>query len=392
MYADLTDYYLRWYHDRPVAITSRRRDELRRLHAVVYKCAEHLALHYEAYVPQWMPLCDRALEMLDRQRAYPFRAGTWRPDYLVTEGGDLKLCEITSRFFAHGIFMSWFGQQAAALFLQRHPGTTLPGRYEALLSYMRGLPGAKRRIFVFKSADRTSEIRLYKRFYEAQGCSVEVLEHNEVASRRSDWQHGAFLVSALNQRDLMAMDDETIHVMLEEGMVSDLRNVFLIHDKRFMRLWFEDAFTRACLTPEETAFLRSHAIPTYLCREGGPEVEDAICNKDAYILKPWDLGKSEGVVAGPLADTETWTGLWRSGQTDTMVLQPFLRQRRYPAVWEGVPYEDYLCGMMLCVDDRFFDSGMFRASSLPVTNVGDDRKAAPLHTDDPALLALCDVL
>ena len=44
MFADLADYYLRWYHDRPVGITPARRDELRRLQAVLYRCAEHLAL------------------------------------------------------------------------------------------------------------------------------------------------------------------------------------------------------------------------------------------------------------------------------------------------------------------------------------------------------------
>ena len=64
----------------------------------------------------------------------------------------------------------------------------------------------------------------------------------------------------------------------------------------------------------------------------------------------------------------------------------------FPTVWEGKRYGDYLCGMMLCVDDRYFDSGLFRTSSLPVTNVGDDRKACPLQTADPEILSCCDVL
>lgn len=391
MYSDLSDYYLHWYHERPVGITSQRRDELRRLHAVLYKCAAHLALHYEDYVPRWMPLSDRALELLERQKAYPFRAGTWRPDYLLTADGQLKLCEITSRFFAHGIFMSWFAEFAAERFMQRFPGAKRTSRYGELLACMRALPAGKKRIYVFKSADRTSEIRLYRRFYEARGYPVHVLEYNEVDARRKEWSHDALLLSALNQRDLMNMEDETIHVMLEEGMISDFRNIFLIHDKRFMRLWFEPSFTDACLTPDEARFLREHAIPTHVCAEGGPVVEDAVCHKDAYILKPWDLGKSEHVYAGPLTDGETWSRLWEQ-QARTMVLQPFLRQRTFPTVWEGQTYQDYLCGMMLCVDERYFDSGVFRTSSCPVTNIGDDCKAAPLHTDDPAVLQFCDVL
>ncbi len=391
MYSDLADYYLRWYHDRPVGITSARRDELRRLHAVLYKCAEHFALHYEDYVPRWMPLGERELELLSWQRAYPFRAGTWRPDYLVTASGELKLCEITSRFFAHGIFMSWFSERAADLFLQRFPGASRYSRYGELLDHMRGLPGGRKRIFVFKSSDRTSEIRLYKRFYEACGCEVNVLEFNEVDARRQEWSHDAFLVSALNQRDLMALEDDSIRAMLDLGLYSDLRNIFLLHDKRFMRLWFEDAFTDNCLTPEESVFLRAHAIPTYICAEGGDAVRDAQEHKDGYILKPWRLGKSEGVCAGPLTGPEQWERLWE-GPADSMVLQPFLPQRTCSTIWEGTSFDDYFCGMMLCVDDRYFDSGMFRCSSLPVTNVGDNRKACSLHTDDPELLRYCDLL
>ena len=75
-----------------------------------------------------------------------------------------------------------------------------------------------------------------------------------------------------------------------------------------------------------------------------------------------------------------------------MVAQPFLPQRTFPTVWEGTPFDDYACGMMLCVDDKYFDSGYFRCSSISVTNQGDDRKAAVIHTDDPGLLELCDLL
>ena len=91
-------------------------------------------------------------------------------------------------------------------------------------------------------------------------------------------------------------------------------------------------------------------------------------------------------------DKRTWEKLWEKGDVQDMVLQPFIRQRKYPTVWEGTLFEDYICGMMLCADDRYFDSGMFRASSLPVTNVGDDRKVCPIHTDDPRIMRRADIL
>ena len=243
-------------------------------------------------------------------------------------------------------------------------------------------------MFVFKSSDRTSEIRLYKRFYEAHGMSVTILEADSVEQSRADWDRpGTFLVSALNQNDILGYGMDTLRAMMDRGCYSDFRNIFLVHDKRFMHLWFQDSFTGGCLSSEDAAFLRTHSIPTYLTPP-----EDARTDKDAYILKPWRLGKSEGVHAGPLSSEAEWRELFESGAAETMVAQPFLRQRTYPTVWEGTPFEDYACGMMLCVDDRYFDSGYFRCSSIPVTNQGDDRKAAVIHTGNPDVLKFCDLL
>lgn len=391
MIPELTSYYLHWYHDRPVGITSARRKELERLHSLLYRAAEFFCLNYRDFVDEYMPLGRRDMEILELQEEYPFRAGTWRPDYIITADGALKICEITSRFFAHGIFSNWYSEEAARLFMAEHfPGKELESEYPSLLDYMMEILEGKNEIYVLKSADRTSEIKMYDHYYRQHGCSVTVIESPEVEVRRREWARpGVFLVSALNQFDIMGFSNDTLRAMADAGMYSEFRNSFLIHDKRFMRLWFKDCFTSRFLSPEDAAFLREHAIPTYICSEGGPVIADALANKDDYILKPYRLGKSEGVHAGCMTDASAWKKLVES---DGMLIQPFLKQRTYGTVWRGKEFQDYLCGMMLCVNGRYFGSGMFRASSLPVTNVGDDRKACCIHTDDPQILSLCDVL
>ena len=76
------------------------------------------------------------------------------------------------------------------------------------------------------------------------------------------------------------------------------------------------------------------------------------------------------------------------GGRGAYILQPFIQQRTYPCVWEGKHYDEYVCGMMLCMDDRYFDSGVFRTSSAPVTNKVDDRKMCVIHSDDERLRVL----
>lgn len=368
MYSDLASYYHRWYHDRTVLIGPGRSEELRRLHEVLLKCAHHFVHVWRDY----LPLGTREQEILAEQERYPLRLGTWRPDYILCTDGSLRICEITSRFFAHGIFMSWFGHELSTRFMSKHPDVAWRDGFGAMMQKMLDITGGRRRMYVFKSADRTGEIRLYKRFYEANGLSVTVLEAPEVESRLAEWASPeCFLVSALNQKDIMAMSDKTLQAMMEGGMYSDMRNVFLVHDKRFMKLWFDDSFTSGCLTAEETEFLRAHAIPTFEAVDKLPEL---LARKDDWILKPWRLGKSEGVHAGPLTLSEEWGELLRN--PSGCIVQPFMPQRTFPCTWEGQSFNDYMCGMMLCIDDGYYESGYFRCSSLPVTNVGDDRKAA----------------
>ena len=392
MYSDLASYYHRWYHPRPVLVTPGRREELRQLHKVLYTAVERLVSDWRPVAERW-DFSDREKAILEEQARHPFRAGTWRPDYLIGTDGSLKICEITSRFFAHGIFMSWFGDRFAHSFLEKHfPDVPIHSRFAEMMDYMLRLVGDRNRIYVFKSADKTSEIRLYKRFYEAHGKQVTVLEAPEVERRVDEWSDGACLFSALNQKDILSLSDKTLQAMMEEGMISDFRNIFLVHDKRFITLWFQNGF----LSVDNAALLRSHAIETWDTTDpaAANHIDDAIRHKDGYIFKPARLGKSEGVVPGPLTSPESWRSLWESDPQG--ILQPFLRQRSFPTVWEGTPFDDYMCGMMLCIDDRFFDSGYFRCSSLPVTNVGDDRKAAVIYAGDEAeagrLAPYCDVL
>ena len=394
-------YYHQWYHDRPMLITSERRDELRRMQALLYKCIVYMAEHYREWVPQYMPLDDKVMEILDRQSRYPFRAGAYRPDYLISDDGRLLLVEITCRFFGHGIWANYPSVVKAELFMAEHPDASWENRYDELLTYMRDAIPANSPVYVLKSGDRGSESTFYTKFYEYYGHEVTIYEAEEVEAHIDQWSHDAVVISALNQQDLLSFRMETLQAIIDARMLNDFRTIFLIHDKRFLHLIFVDAFTQQCLTEDETVFLRQHTIPTYIYNNRYKEVwEDALAHKDKYILKPYDLGKSVGLYAGVMTDEETWRSAltsnysppYKGGAGGGSVLQPFIHQHTYPCVWEGRHYDEYVCGMMLCMDDRYFDSGMFRTSSAPVTNKVDDRKMCVIHSDDNKLKTKCFVL
>ena len=392
LFAEKTDYFHHWYHAKPMLITSERRDELRRMQALLYKCIVYMAEHYREWVPKYMPLDNKVMEILDRQSRYPFRAGAYRPDYLISEEGKLLLVEITSRFFGPGIWGGYPSVVKAEQMMAANPGVSWENRYNELLTYMRDIIPAGSPIYVLKSSDKTGEIALYKKFYEYYGHEVTIYEAAEVEEHIEQWSHNAVVISALNQHDLLTFQMETLQAMIDARMLNDFRTIFLAHDKRFLRLIFVDEFTRECLTEEETKFLREHTIPTYMYSCHPEKWKDALTHKDQYILKPYDLGKSVGLYAGEMTDEETWKKSLEASEKGGFILQPFIKQRTYPCEWEGKHYDDYVCGLMLCMDDRYFDSGMFRTSSAPVTNKVDDRKMCVIHSDDEKLKPFCNVL
>ena len=392
LFADKTDYYHHWYHAKPMLITSERRDELRRVHSLLYKCIAYMAEHYREWAPRYMPLDDKVMDILERQSRYPFRAGAYRPDYLISNDGRLLLVEITSRFFGHGIWFTYPSVIKAEQFMAANPGLSWENRYNELLTYMRDAIPAGSPIYVLKSSDRTSEIALYKKFYEYYGHEVTIYEAAEVEDNIAKWSRNAVVFSALNQQDILSFKMETLQAMIDVRMINDFRTIFLAHDKRFLRLIFIDEFTRQCLTEEETKFLREHTIPTYTYSSHPKIWEDALKHKDEYILKPYDLGKSVGLYAGVMTDEETWKDSLIASEKGGFILQPFIKQRTYPCEWEGKLYDEYICGMMLCMDDRYFDSGMIRTSSAPVTNKVDDRKMSAIHSDNENLKKICYVL
>ena len=400
LFADKTDYYHHWYHAKPMLITSERRDELRRMQALLYKCIAYMAEHYREWVPQYMPLDEKVMEILDRQSRYPYRAGAYRPDYLISEDGQLLLVEISCRFFGHGIWANYPSVIKAEQFMAEHPDASWENRYDELLTHMRDIVPTGLPVYVLKSSDRGSESAFYTKFYEYYGHEMTVYEAAEVEAHIDQWSHDAVVISALNQKDMLSFKKETLQAMIDVRMLNDFRTIFLIHDKRFLHLIFVDDFTRQCLTEEETAFLRQHTIPTFLPHAPhttkGDIWEDALKNKDKYIVKPYNLGKSEGLYAGVMTDEETWRKVILNSQSSIInscyILQPFIRQRTYPCEWEGKHYDEYVCGMMLCMDDRYFDSGVFRTSSVPVSNKVDLRQMCVIHSDDDELKKQCFVL
>ena len=379
IHGERQSYYGRWIHDIPITVSSERDAELAEIQRVLYKCCHYFAFHYRDWL-KFVPLDEATLETLEYCERYPFRAGTYRPDILLCTDGSVRVCEITSRFFGNGYFLTFFYDWAASEMLSRAGIESQTTYMEDMLEYFADMADGYRRLVVLKSADRSDSIKLYVPFYEALGLQPTILEADEVEPNAALLED-AFVVSALNQMDLAQFSPETRHLMADVGCRNDFRTIYLLHDKRFFRLFFEDAFTGAFLTEDETAFLRAHTVQTYLPQVDGELFDYARQHKDGFIMKHHRLGKSEKVYAGCLTAQPEWDALFEPANLQDLILQPFEQQRTFFITWEGQAFDDYACGSILTLDDKYFGPGIVRTSSCPVINQGDDRKFAHVVTD-----------
>ena len=381
LHKDLSVYFFNWYFDRPMVISKERDTELHRVQQLLAKCLHFYADHYEEYL-DLIPYDEKILHILDMVKDKKYVLGTFRPDYIIGADGRIQVCEITSRFFGNGYFLSFFADKKGRELAKASGYEVRDDRMESMLAYYARMADGFSRISVVKSADKSDSIRLYVPFYRALGKPIRVFEYDEI-SANIDWIKDSLILSALNQKDILTMPDDILEVMTETPRYNDFRTVFLAHDKRLFSLFFMDSFTDRFLGKDDTAFLRDHVIPTYIYGQNDAVWEDARLNKNSYIIKHHCLGKSERVYAGCMTDENEWQAQWDSGAVREMILQPFITQRCTPNVWHGQSFMEYIAGTILSVDEEYFGTGLFRSSSLPVLNKGDDRKVSIVLVDEP---------
>ena len=377
------EYFRPWTYDLPLAIRPETNDRLRRVQQLYLKCIRHFVENYDRY-REWMPVSARVGEILALCRGKPYRPGTYRTDFVIDEANQIRLIETTCRFAMNGYFTSgFFIHNLADRFLAARPGIRKIDAYTPFYERYMAYFGPFDHVCLLKGADNRNDTKFIIPVFEKAGFPVQIIPTAEVPARTKDFRDAAVL-GELSHEEICSLPTETIAAIIAADSMNDLRTVFLIHDKRFFALLHHDAFMQAALAPGERAELRPYLIPTYTKRlnpEIWPQARD---NKDRWIIKPFNIGKSIDVFAGALTDTATWQALFDSGRADTMVLQEFIPQRKFHGTIGDKPYHDYVTGTLLFFEDGYFGPGLCRASSYPVTNKVDDRKVAPLVTADVA--------
>jgi hypothetical protein len=378
--ATACDYFKPWTYDAPLVVSAATNRRLRRVQQLFRKCVLHFVNHYAAY-QEWLPVAARVQEILALCRHTPYRIGTYRTDFVIDHHLQIRLIETTCRFALNGFFTTGFFHRLAERALTAPAPVHRIDDYTPFFDDLLGYFGAFDHVCLLTGADTRNDTRYITAIFEQGGWPVHLIPADAVAANVSLLANAAVL-SELDHEEISRLPTATILALIEARALNDFRTIFLLHDKRFFALLSHEAFLQDALSAAEHAELQPFLIPTYTYAMHPELFAQARVDKDGWILKPCALGKSIDVYAGPVTETAEWQRLFVPERLATMVLQEYVPQRRFPGRIGDQQFEDYIVGTLLFFEEEYYGPGLFRASSYPITNQVDDRKVAPLVTDD----------
>jgi hypothetical protein len=277
----------------------------------------------------------------------------------------------------NGYFTSGFFREIA---LQQVDGSGMDGIldiYPSLFAYLKQYIGDARHVCVIKGNEKLEEIKIYPDIFRNAGIECHVIPIEELPDKLH-LLDGAWVIEELNFREIRSFPLEIIEALARCRLHNSIKTLLFTHDKRFFYVLNNPDFLKDALDPQEIEILKKYLVPTYVYGDTPEEWDKAHREKDGYIIKHQIKGKSVDVYAGCLTDATTWEALFGPENCSQVVLQPLIDQKRFEG-WVGSEQRtDFVAGTLLYFNQEFFGPGLYRTSSLPVTNLKDNRKIAQL--------------
>jgi glutathionylspermidine synthase len=374
---DYIKYFKEYVFEKPIITTQKTNEELRQLGLILYKAIDYLLCNYKDFL-HLMPRCEKDLQIFDICRQYKYQVGTFRTDFVVDANNQIKIIEITTRQPLNGYFTSGFFRDIG---LEQIADTDITKQvndlYPEFFTYLQNYIGNVRHICVIKGDEKLEEIKIYPSVFEKAGIDCHIIPLNELAEKLHLLDN-AWVIEELTFNEIRNLPLEIIDKLAQLPLHNNFLSLLHTHDKRFFALLADKTFLDCVLDSSEQDLLAKYLVPSYIWNEPSDIWENALKNKDNYILKHQHKGKSVDIYAGLVTDETTWRKLFEKGTIENYILQPFINQKKFKGIIADEVRNDYVAGTLLYFNDNYFGTGLYRTSSHPVTNIKDNRKIAQI--------------
>lgn len=325
----------------------------------------------DARLHQMIPLSHDALELIEALDRTPYLIGSYRPDFLHDHNGGIKVCEINARFPCNGYFITHYLYRAFGRRKSIPPDLhQIDGLQDVPSKFMQRFQRDDR-IAIVKGREKGWDVRFFLHELCEAGFACDLISPADLTA---DNAHDALMLE-LHQDELL---EPNLRATLKpklgiQRLLNDLRTILLAHDKRFLALLHASEIIKDYVDSKTKDFLQEHVVPTYIIGRSPEKAEEALRNPDQWVLKPNLLGKGEGMLIGTHTPRDIWKTSLRNPDNSEFVLQRFIEQRKFSIrmlVEKNVETVNLnVVGTLLCFDDTFLGTGIYRASQKDIVNV-----------------------
>ncbi len=315
---------------------------------------------------------EDALKLLSKLDGSPYKIGTYRPDFVHDLEGIPRVCEINARFPCNAYFITHYLSKAfESLTVNSHLRCMAMEGLRNVPSLFLNRFSNKDRLAVVKGREKGWDIHFFMHELKKKCYSCDLISTSELIADAS--RDG--LIYELHQDELLhegiwsALKD----VVRDLPQLNDLRTILIVHDKRFLSIFHDADIVDEYLDRETAHLLRQHVIPTYVVGRSPGRVEEAKQNQNDWVLKPNLFGKGEGLLIGRNTPKDQWEASLSDEKSSNYVLQQFIDQKKFSIrmlVDGRVEIVNLnIVGTLLCFDDEFVGTGIYRASPNDIVNV-----------------------
>lgn len=379
---------LQWYcnalNPYPVSVSENQYNEQRNLQACLSRVIPQLVSNFcsDKRLQDIVNLPKFLVEHFAKLSTEDYSIGSYRPDFLQSADGEIVICEINARFPSNAFFMTHYCNELMRD--RRHAGQTsdqprsvLSDDEHSIVDVLTAKFRPESPVTILKQEERGIDIHFLIAELRQRNVDVRIVTPADLSGMQDTKPNNESInmILELHQHELLAEKSFELlsELTTQATYYNDLRTIFLLHDKRMLSVFHQEDLLQDYCSPADISLLKKHVVPTYVAKNSPEILKEAIDNPEKWIIKPNLFGKGEGILFGRSTERNTWeSALVQSAESD-YVLQRYVPQRKFPILsdctGELAVTEMNVVGTMLCFDNLFLGTGIYRASSDEIINV-----------------------
>lgn len=363
----------------PVLIPESDLSEFQRLAEVLNRSFIRIVQHYfsDERIRKIYQLGPELEAILKLAAMYPYQVGMYRPDFVLDQTGQKKICEIGCRYPFNGWMFSYYVNNIVAELVPvaNNNWFPVPELNDFLDDYVETLD-VSQPLFWIHDLEKGTEVNylfheLKKRHVLAESISstdLHVKGNNLFVAEQAAQQ----FILEMDREELKRIDTSVLKALIASGKcVNDVRSLILIHDKRVLAVLCNEEIMRDYLSESDYAFLKPFLIRSFIV-DTEEKRKDIIHSTENWVLKNNSGGRGIGMYVKNNCDPEEWKRVVTQEWQDYMV-QEYIDQQFFDFFYEGKKEQINIVGLFLCKGARCYGPGIFRGSTEKVINMHEGR-------------------